>query len=319
MANVKKIVRADVQATQVYSVAPAKGMLKLDAMENPNQLPLDIRQELAERIVQAELNRYPVPDIPELEEALRKSTAIPRGAQVMFGNGSDELIDIIIRTCCEPGDVVLSPVPTFVMYEGFAKWAHARFVGVDLRDDFTLNMPATLRAISANQPKVVFLAYPNNPTGLALKESEILQIIDVADGLVVVDEAYEPFASHSFMQRVLEFPNVVVVRTLSKMGLAGIRLGYMAGSKAWIEQFNKVRPPYNVNVLTRIASQCALEHFHVLKEQAEKLKTNRSALVVALRKLGKQTGVPLEVIDSQANFLLFRVPNATHVFEALKT
>jgi histidinol-phosphate aminotransferase len=319
MSNVKKIVRADVQATKAYAVADSTGMLKLDAMENPHELPEKLRKEMAQKMVQTQLNRYPAPDLPTLEDALRQSSQIPRGAAILFGNGSDEIIDILIRTCCDPGDVVLSPVPTFVMYEVSAKWAHARFVGVDLQPDFSLNMPAMLRAISVNKPKVVFLAYPNNPTGLALREAEILQIIQVCEGLVVVDEAYEPFADQSFMDKVLQFPNVVVIRTLSKMGLAGIRLGYLAGSKAWVEQINKVRPPYNVNVLTRVAAQCALEHYDVLEKQADRLKTNRAALAVALVKLGKQVGVSLEVFPSQANFLLFRVPNATAVFEGLKT
>lgn len=312
-----RTVREDVQATCAYSVASSEGMLKLDAMENPHQLPEPLRDALADLLKHAALNRYPPARLEALETALRRATPIPRAACVLFGNGSDELIDIVVRACCMPGDVVVSPVPTFVMYAVSCQWAHARFVGVDLKPDFTLDMPALLKAIVTHRPKVVFLAYPNNPTGVALKESEILQVLQSTDGLVVVDEAYEAFASATFMARVLEFPNLLVLRTLSKLGLAGIRLGYAVAGKAWIEQLDKVRPPYNVNILTRIAAEFALAHWDVLESQAQELKTNRENLILKLRALETQCK-GLHVFDSQANFLLFRVPQAAQVFNGLK-
>lgn len=317
MSLLQKTIRADVQATQAYVVAPSAGMLKLDAMENPQGMPAALLDELAQALKAAELNRYPAPKALELESALRACTAIPKAAHVLFGNGSDELIDLIIRACCMPGDVVMSPVPTFVMYAVYSQWSHARFVGVDLNPDFSLNMPAMLKAISANQPKVVFLAYPNNPTGVALREAEIVQIIEATPGLVVVDEAYEAFADASFMARVLEFSNVLVLRTFSKLGLAGARLGYAVASPAWVEQIDKVRPPYNVNVLTRIAVQFALEHFKAFEAQAKLLRDQRTVLIAALKNLRTPIG-EVEVFDSCANFVLFRMPYALEVFEALK-
>lgn len=316
-AFVKKTVRPDVLATHAYVVADATGMVKLDAMENPMGIPAQLLPALAERLLAAELNRYPAPKAAALESALRTACAIPKAAQVLFGNGSDELIDLVIRACCNPGDAVLSPVPTFVMYSVYANLSHARFVGVDLNPDFTLNIPAVLKAISANQPKVVFLAYPNNPTGLAMRESEIVQIIEASPGLVVVDEAYEAFADHTFMERVLEFPNVLVLRTLSKLGLAAVRLGYAVASQAWIEQIDKVRPPYNVNALTRVAVQFALEHFDAFRDQASLLRQNRALLAEQLVALDSPLG-PIEVFESRANFLLIRVAEAGQVFEGLK-
>lgn len=317
MSLLQKTIRADVQATQAYVVAPSSGMLKLDAMENPQGMPEALLDGLAQKLKAAELNRYPAPKAQDLELALRACTEIPKAAHVLFGNGSDELIDLIIRACCMPGDVVLSPVPTFVMYAVYSQWSHARFVGVDLNEDFSLNMPAMLKAISANKPKVVFLAYPNNPTGVALREAEILQIIEATPGLVVVDEAYEAFADASFMSRVLEFPNVLVLRTFSKLGLAGARLGYAVASPAWVEQIDKVRPPYNVNVLTRIAVQFALEHFEAFEAQAKLLREQRAVLTDMLKSL-KSAVSGIEVFDSCANFVLFRIPNALEVFEDLK-
>ncbi len=317
MSLLQKTIRADVQATNAYVVAPSAGMLKLDAMENPQGMPAALLDKLAQQLKTAELNRYPAPKALELEAALRACTAIPKAAHVLFGNGSDELIDLIIRACCMPGDAVLSPVPTFVMYAVYSQWSHARFVGVDLNPDFTLNMPAMLKAIATNQPKVVFLAYPNNPTGVALREAEIVQIIEATPGLVVVDEAYEAFADASFMARVLEFPNVLVLRTFSKLGLAGARLGYAVASPAWVEQIDKVRPPYNVNVLTRIAVRFALEHFEAFEAQAGLLRDQRDVLTESLKNLKTSNG-DVEVFDSYANFVLFRIPNALEVFEALK-
>lgn len=317
MSTVKQTIREDVLATQAYVVAASAGMVKLDAMENPHELPESLRLELANLLKDASLNRYPVPTMDGVESALRASTSIPNAAKVMFGNGSDELIDIVIRACCLPGDCVLSPVPTFVMYAVSAQWAHARFVGVDLKPDFSLDMPATLKAISVNQPKVVFLAYPNNPTGVALTQAEIVQIVQAAPGLVVVDEAYQAFAEDSFMPRLLEFPNVLVLRTLSKLGLAGIRLGYAVASQGWIEQLDKVRPPYNVNILTRIAAEFALRHFDVISQQTKALKDNRKSLTDALRSAGQGLS-GFEVYDSHANFLLVRMNQALEVFESLK-
>jgi histidinol-phosphate aminotransferase len=317
MSLLQKTIRADVQATQAYAVASSVGMVKLDAMENPQGMPETLLHELAQQLMAAELNRYPEPKALELESALRACTDLPKAAQVLFGNGSDELIDLIIRACCMPGDVVLSPVPTFVMYAQCSQWSHAKFIGVDLNNDFTLNMPAMLKNIATNRPKVVFLAYPNNPTGVALREAEIVQIIEVTPGLVVVDEAYVAFAETSFMARVLEFPNVLVLRTFSKLGLAGARLGYAVASPAWIEQIDKVRPPYNINVLTRIVVQFALQHFEVFQTQTRMLCEQREVMIEALSHLRVPQG-KIEVFDSHANFVLFRTPNALDVFEALK-
>lgn len=317
MGVVQDTVRADVQARAAYPVASAAGLLKLDAMENPLGLPGHLQAELAELLKSVGFNRYPEPQAATLEAVLRTCSSIPKAAQVMFGNGSDELIDLIIRTCCAAGDVVMSPVPTFVMYEVYSQWSQARFVGVDLNPDFSLNVPAMLKAIGQHRPKVLFLAYPNNPTGLALRESEIVQLIDATPGLVVVDEAYEAFADASFMSRVLEFPNVVVLRTLSKLGLAGLRLGYLVGAPAWLEHIDKVRSPYNVNTLTRAAAEFCLQHFDVFRQQADLLKNNRKHMLRALKALSNPLG-DMQVFDSEANFVLFRLPQAAEVFELLK-
>jgi histidinol-phosphate aminotransferase len=164
-----------------------------------------------------------------------------------------------------------------------------------------------------HNPALVYLAYPNNPTGVLYPEKDVLEIIQACEGLVVLDEAYHVFAQKTFMPRLAEFPNLVVMRTVSKLGLAGIRLGYLAARPEWVEQFDKVRQVYNVNVLTQAAAQFVLERLDVLEEQAARIRAERAKLGEALTRL---TGVT--VFPSEANFFLVRVPDADRAFDALK-
>jgi len=309
-------IRADVRAIGGYHVADASGFIKLDAMENPYQLPEPLRAELAGRLSEAVLNRYPAPTYATLKEKLRATQGIPAGYDVSLGNGSDELISIVAIATARQGHraVVLAPVPAFVMYPRSAQFAGMDFIGVPLKADFSLDLPAMLAAVKEHQPKLVFIAYPNNPTGNLYDAGDIVAIIDaVGDtGIVVVDEAYEPFARTSFMERLPQHDNLVVMRTLSKLGLAGIRLGYMSAHPKLLEQFEKVRPPYNVNILTQVAAEFALDHVDVLNEQAAAINAERSNMVAALSRL---PGV--EVFPSAANFLLLRVPDADRTVAAL--
>ena len=309
-------IRADVRAIGGYHVADASGFIKLDAMENPYELPDALRTELADRLANAVLNRYPVPTYATLKEKLRATQGVPDGFDVSLGNGSDELISIVAIATARQGQraVVLAPVPAFVMYPRSAQFAGMDYVGVPLKPDFTLDMPAMLAAIAEHKPAVVFIAYPNNPTGNLYDADDIVTIIEsLGDtGIAVLDEAYEPFARTSFMERLPRHDNLVVMRTLSKLGLAGIRLGYMSAHPKLLEQFEKVRPPYNVNVLTQVAAEFALDHIDVLNEQAARINAERSQMVAALSAM---PGV--EVFPSAANFLLLRVPNADQAVAAM--
>jgi len=309
-------IRADVRAIGGYHVADASGFIKLDAMENPYALPEPLRVELAGRLSHAVLNRYPVPSYATLKEKLRATQGIPAGYDVSLGNGSDELISIVATATARQGQraIVLAPVPAFVMYPRSAQFAGMDFIGVPLRADFSLDMPEMLAAIKEHHPALVFIAYPNNPTGNLYDADDIVAIIDALGetGIVVVDEAYEPFARTSFMERLPQHNNLVVMRTLSKLGLAGIRLGYMSAHPKLLEQFEKVRPPYNVNILTQVAAEFALDHVDVLNAQAAAINAERSNMVAALATL---PGV--EVFPSAANFLLLRVPDADRTVAAM--
>lgn len=306
-------VRDDIRALSAYVVAESADLIKLDAMENPYELPQDLRAALGQRLAQIAVNRYPAPRAEALLAQLREVYQIPEYAQIMLGNGSDELISMIATACAKPRASILSLSPSFVMYSLSAKLAQISFIPVNLNDDYTLNLPATLAAIQEYQPAVVYVSYPNNPTGTLYSVQEIEAILRSAPGLVVVDEAYHAFAQHTFMPRLAEFPNMIVMRTVSKSGLAGIRLGYMAGHPDWIREFDKVRPPYNVNVLTQAYALFALEHIEVLDAQAAVIREERRRLYDSLSVLPGVTVWP-----SAGNFLLFRVHHAESIYEHLK-
>ena len=302
-------IRADVRAISSYHVADASGYVKLDAMENPYQLPPALRAELGQRLADAVLNRYPVPSYTSLKAAVCRTLGVPKGYDVILGNGSDELISMLIMAVTTGAEraAVLSITPSFVMYERSSQYAGAQFVGVPVKADCTIDLPAMLAAVAGHKPKLVFLSYPNNPTGDLIDAEDVVAILRAVgdSGLVVVDEAYEPFARATFMHRLPEFENLVVVRTVSKLGLAGIRLGYMSAAPRLLEQLDKVRPPYNVNVLTQVAAEFALDHIAVLNEQAAAIIAERGNLAAALSLL---PGV--HVFPSAANFLLLRVPDS---------
>jgi histidinol-phosphate aminotransferase len=315
MTRPQDILRPDVLAMTCYPVPNSTGLVKLDAMENPYRLPAKLAAELGERLADVALNRYPEPRPTVLLEKIKFAMQVPAACEVLLGNGSDELISMMSTACAKPGAKVVAPVPGFVMYAMSAKFAQLEFVGVPLNADFTLDADALIAAIETHAPALVYLAYPNNPTGTLYDDADIERVIAAASkSLVVIDEAYQPFAQQSWLPRAADFDNVVVMRTMSKLGLAGIRLGYLAGKASWTTEFDKVRPPYNVNVLTQAAADFMLDHLDVLDAQAAELRAERTHLEVAIKALPGAT-----VFPSAGNFLLVRVPDAAAVFETLLT
>ncbi len=318
MSLIENIIRPEIRALTAYHVPEMPECIKLDAMENPYGLPPSLRSELGRRLADVALNRYPIPSYDSLKEKIRTRLGVPAGYDVLLGNGSDELISLLSLACAKPGAKVLAPSPAFVMYSLSAKFAGLEFIGVPLKPDFTLDRERMLEAIALHRPAIVYLAYPNNPTGTLFDAADMDAVIRAVgdSGIVVVDEAYQPFAQASYMPRVGEFGNLVVMRTLSKLGLAGIRLGYMAAADSLLAEFDKIRPPYNVNVLTEAAAEFMLDHLEVLDAQAAILREERAKLAAAL------TALPgVEVFPSAANFLLLRLPvgkhDAAHIFDAL--
>lgn len=297
-------VRPEIRALDAYRVQDAAGLIKLDAMENPYRWPEAMREAWLGVLRDLQVNRYPDPSAGALRERLVETMAVPAGMRVLLGNGSDELIQMIALALAGPSRRLLSVEPGFVMYRLIATFCGLSYVGVPLaRADFGLDLPAVRQALDEHQPAVVFLAYPNNPTGNLFDRAAVEEVIRAAPGLVVVDEAYAPFTDASFLPRLGEFDNLLVMRTLSKMGLAGLRLGLLAGPPAWLDQIDKVRLPYNINVLTQASADFALRHGDVLERQTQAIRGERERVSRALATIDG-----LRIYPSQANFLLLRTP-----------
>jgi histidinol-phosphate aminotransferase len=307
------VIRDEVRALKAYPVPDSTGMVKLDAMENPYPLPPELRGRIARLVEQAALNRYPDPSAPALKERLRRTFGVPDGLELLLGNGSDELIQMLALAARRPGAAVLGVEPSFVMFRMIATAAGAPYVGVDLRDDYSLDIEKLLGAVERHRPGLIFIAYPNNPTGNLFDAGLIERVIEAAPGLVVIDEAYHGFAGKSFLPRLADYPNLLVMRTLSKLGLAGIRLGVLMGSERWIRQLDKLRLPYNVNTLTQLIAAVVLEYGSVLTDQAAAIKLERGRLLAELRRVPGVTVYP-----SDANFILFKISEAERIFDGLK-
>ena len=309
------VLRDDVRAMQAYQVHASAGLIKLDAMENPFRLPEPLQRALGERLGAVAINRYPGERTQQLAQALADHAKLPQGKALMLGNGSDELISLLAMAVCKPGQrvAVLAPVPGFVMYELSSKYQHLHFVGVPLTADFELDEAAMLAAIAEHQPAIVYLAYPNNPTANLWDDAVIERIAQAAPGLVVMDEAYQPFAARDAMALMARHPQVLIMRTMSKFGLAGVRIGYLMGHAELIHHIDKLRPPYNVSVLNAEAGLFALEHAGEYERQAATLRAEREKLQAAL------AAMPLvRAFPSEGNMILVRVPDANRLHAGLK-
>ena len=307
------LVRPEIRALSAYEVAKAEGMVKLDAMENPHGLPDTAKANLIAALGRVPINRYPDGGADAVRSSLREAFGILDAFGVLCGNGSDELIQIITATLARPGSALLAPEPSFVMYRMNALYAGMRYVGVPLKSDFSLDAAAMLAAIDRERPALIYLAYPNNPTGNLFAERDVEAVLRAAPGLVVVDEAYYAFAEASFLSRLTDFANLLVLRTVSKVGMAGLRLGYAVAAPEWIAEFNKLRQPYNVNALTQAAIVALLSERSWIEEQATAIRGERARLGSML---GSLPGI--RVYPTQTNFVVARVADAPRLFAALK-
>ena len=311
--GLKKLIRQDVLSMHAYAIQDSAGLIKLDAMENPHRLPPALQAQLGQRLGALALNRYPDGRVNDLRQALAGYANMPEGFDLMLGNGSDELISLLAMACDVPDASILAPLPGFVMYAMSAQLQGLKFIGVPLTADFELDEAAMLAAIAEHQPSIIYIAYPNNPTANLWDDAVIEKVIAAAPGLVVIDEAYQPFSSKSYIDRIGRHSHVLLMRTLSKFGLAGVRIGYMMGPKALIAEIDKVRPPYNISVLNYECALFALEHANVFAAQAQEIRAQRAILFEAL-----QAMAGLKAWKSDANMILVRVPDAQKTFEGMR-
>lgn len=311
--RLKRLIRQDVQSMHAYAIQDSAGLIKLDAMENPHRLPPELQAALGQRLGSLALNRYPDGRVNDLRAALASYAQMPDGFDIMLGNGSDELISLLAMACDVPGASILAPLPGFVMYAMSAQLQGLKFVGVPLTADFELDEAAMLAAITEHKPSIIYIAYPNNPSANLWDDAVIEKIIAAAPGLVVIDEAYQPFSSKSYLDRITRHGHVLLMRTLSKFGLAGVRIGYMMGPKALILEVDKVRPPYNISVLNYECALFALEHAEVFAAQAKELRVQRAIVFESL-----QAMPGLKAWKSDANMILLRVHDAQKTFEGMR-
>ena len=313
MSFIKNWLRADIRSINAYQVPDAADMIKLDAMESPFVLADELSKQYLAYLADAQLNHYPQPSAKALKQTLCKLMDIPAEFGVLLGNGSDELIQLLALGC-GAGETILSVEPSFVMYEMIAKFTRLNYQGVDLTADFEIDLSATLNAIEQHKPKLIFIAYPNNPTGNTFDRSAIEKIISTSTAMVVLDEAYYAYANDSFLHDIKKYQNLVLLRTVSKIGFAGLRLGLLIGDKNTVFELDKLRLPYNINSLSQISGNFLLQQKNEINANAKIILAERDKLSAALNRING-----LQVYPSQANFILFKAPNANDLFENLRS
>lgn len=308
---INNLVRENIKGLIPYEVKECENIAKLDANENNNVAYL-LNQKLAKAIMGLKVNQYPDTDCCELRSMLGKELRLAP-QQLMIGCGSDQLISIIINAFVGNGDKILTHTPTFGMYRITAQIAGGTTVEVPLGKDFVFDLYSFLQAIRKEEPKVVFLTNPNNPTGDIIPREQIIKIVEFAKGIVVVDEAYYEFYGESVIDLVNYYPNLIVLRTLSKgYGLAGARVGYGAASKQLMGILYKVKPPYNVTSLSQLAAKICLENKDMMKQAIEEIIREREIMSSQLKNIPN-----IKVFKSYGNFVLCRLEKAKEINDFL--
>lgn len=313
MTFIEQWLRTDIRDIKAYNVPSSKNMLKLDAMESPFGIPENLQSDFLDCLKRAQVNRYPDANAEELNTTIRSLMDIPNDLGVLLGNGSDELIQLLAMAC-NSGDLIMSFEPSFVMYEMISKFTHLNYDGISLNENFEIDLDIAVKSITSKKPKLIFIAYPNNPTGNSFDYEVIKEIIKSTDALVVLDEAYYAYSEKSFMDEVSNFSNLVVLRTISKIGFAGLRLGILVGSQGTIEQLNKLRLPYNINILTQASANFLLKEKKYIHNNAKTIIDERGRVFKALSLIPQLT-----VFPSQANFILVKADNINSLNEFLKS
>ena len=312
MTFIEQWLRSDIKNIDAYHVPVSKDMIKLDAMESPFGVPEDLKVEFLKCIEQSEVNRYPEADPSPLKDTLRSLMDIPDEFGILLGNGSDELIQLLALACSKD-DLIMSFEPSFVMYELVSKYLNLEYFGVQLDSNFDINLSDALLIIEREKPKIIFIAYPNNPTGNCFDYDAIIEIIESTNSMVILDEAYYAYSDKSFLSEISNFPNLLVLRTISKIGFAGLRLGLLIGDQETIAQLNKLRLPYNINALTQTSANFLLQDKQRIINNAQIIIDERRRLAHELSLFSK-----FKVYPSQTNFILVHSEDAISLHSTLK-
>jgi len=305
--------RDDIELLNEYEVPDSKGMVKLDAMENPYDHEVSLETNVTPSIdyqttafedffgAYVNINRYPDANCENLRKALLKKYGLGKKYDSIIGNGSDELIQLICLAFLKPDNIILCPQPSFSMYKKISQVLGLKYEEVPLLEDFSLDINQMIKKIKKLNPALIFLAYPNNPTGNLWSKDDISLILKETNGVVVIDEAYGAFSGDSFVKQMDNFDNLLVMKTISKAGLAGLRLGYLFGEKSIIKQINKLRLPFNINSISQEMSKLYTENEEFIDSQTKEIIKNRDYLSGMMKDIEN-----IKVYDSKTNFILFR-------------
>ncbi|MEC8421942.1 MAG: histidinol-phosphate transaminase [Pseudomonadota bacterium] len=316
MVNYKKYLREDINNFKEYFIDNPENMIKLDAMEYPVDKSLrDVIKSLNINEKEILLNRYPESHSQELEKIILDYFGLNSNFGVNFGNGSDELIQNICLAFSKKGNNVMVPSPSFSMYEKIISTVNLKYIPEYLNEDFDIKIDQMIKNISKYKPAIIFLACPNNPTSNLWDKDKIIQIVESSESIVVIDEAYVDFCESSYIDLIEKYENLVILRTFSKIGFAGLRLGFMISNKEISSIINKIRLPFNINTVSLKIIINIFENFSIIKKNCQNIISLREKLYSDLSELRN-----IKVLKSSTNFLIFKTLNKSsdEIYKLLK-
>ena len=296
---IKDLVEKGIFKQSGYVAPEVTGAIKMDANENPISLQEPLKKKLMEEMGRIDLNRYPEAGALKLRDRFARYYGVNKD-MVMLGNGSDELIQTLCLTLKGKINGVLVPVPTFSMYKIIAVNTGNKVMEVPLDKNFDLDCDAIIERIKANFPALIFLSYPNSPTGNLFSRKKIETIIKKTPGMVVIDEAYASFSGQTLLPLLKKYDNVIFLKTLSKLGMASMRLGFLIGNPDMVAQLDKVRLPYNINSLSQTAANFFLDYQDEFSKQVLEIIQRREELYLGLKEIAG-----IKLYPSRANFIFF--------------
>ncbi|MEK6681563.1 MAG: histidinol-phosphate transaminase [Nitrospirota bacterium] len=318
MKNIKKLIRKEVLGLKAYEVKDIPAKIRLDAKENPFPLPPEFKKSVLNEAEGILLNRYPDSKLHDLRKVISSQLNVKED-EIMIGNGSDELIQMIVTAFGGFPERFLYSVPTFSMYGIIARAQGQQVIEIPLNENFDLDVEKIIAAVKKKRPRVIFISYPNNPTGNCFSEDRILKIIKECRGgmhsaptVVVVDEAYYNFSKKSFIPYLKKYKNLMILRSLSKIGLAGLRVGILIADKGIVSELNKVRLPYNLNSYSQVIARFVLENRGPIDEQIDIIISERERMMEEMKGISGTRAYP-----SDSNFIFFKVKNAERVYKGL--
>lgn len=309
--TIEQRVCSNIKILSSYSVPQVKCDIKLDGNESPYDLYPVLKKHILKELEVLELNRYPDPEFTRVRSRLSKLFSHPEEG-ILLGNGSDEIIQMLITVFTGKTGKILIPTPTFSMYKLTSIALNKKVIECELDDDFDINLDDILKFINEDDPDLIFFATPNNPTGNSFSKDKIMKVLENTQAIVVIDEAYFDYSDISYLDCLSKYKNLIILRTMSKIGLASLRLGILIADPELVQQINKARLPYNINTFSQSVMMIALDNIDLINQKVEIIKVERKKLEMDLSKFKS-----LKVFPSDANFFFIRAEDADLLFNEL--